>query len=293
MAKKITAKEKKPVTKEKKPVTKNNKEVDLKPWGLEVEAVAHSLSGNIAADIEKLLKKAVVEEALLRAAIKKLDKVVENPDSLPEEIDAAAASVKQYQADNIIYRAPLNVIHRDVQRLGSDDNPLPIICQHFILAAFRDEASASFPREFGLVIAGEKTTGLVGRGHLRKYIRVTPYHIFLYKDPEYKEMFEASDITVEGQQPVMDVKGFSYNEVMNGPIYFKFQMIFQPKGKFPGLANKDNVIQCLYQSTFRGLGGRRAANYGQWDILKATILEFSEPPFVIEGVKNERNSIPN
>jgi hypothetical protein len=250
------------------------------------------LSGNKAADIDKLLTKAIVEEALLKAAIKKLEKILENPDALPEEIEVAAADVKQHETDRGVYKSPLNVIHRDRQKLGNDENPIPIVAQHFILAAFRDEASAAFADEFNLATP-EKRKGRVGKAHMRKSINITPYHIFLYKDPECKEMFEDHDILIEGQQPVMDVKGFSRNEVITGPIYFKFRMIFVPKGKFPALADRELVLRCLHQSTFRGLGGRRAANYGQWEIIKAKIIEFTDPPFMIEGLSDERNSLPN
>ena len=139
----------------------------------------------------------------------------------------------------------------------------------------------------------EKRKGRVGKAHMRKYVQITPYHIFLHKDPDYKEMFRDADVTIEGQQPVTDVKGFSRNEILVGPLHFNFQMIFQPKGKFPVLGNRDLVLQCLHQSTFRGLGGRRAANYGQWEITKAKMIEFAQLPFAVEGVKDERNSLPN
>jgi hypothetical protein len=279
-------------SKETHVMAKKKDQLNFNPWSLEINAVAHSLSGNKAADIDKLLDKAIVEEALLKAAIKKLELLLENPDALPEEISAAAAEVKTYQKNHKTYKAPLNVIHRDKQKLGNDNGPLPFIAQHFILAAFRDEASSSFSDEFCLATQ-ENRKGRIGKAHMRKYIQITPYHIFLFKDPEYNTMFENSDIIVEGQQPVGDVKGFSNNEVIVGPIYFKFQMMFQPKGKFPPLGDRDLVLQCLYQSTFRGLGGRRAANYGQWEILKAKFIDLATLPFVVEGLDNERNSLPN
>jgi hypothetical protein len=160
------------------------------------------------------------------------------------------------------------------------------------LAAFRDTASASYPKEFGLATVTERK-GRVGKEHVRKYIEITPYHIFMYKDSDLANLYENKDIIIQGQQPVNQVKGFSQFEVINGPIYFKFQMFFHPEGKFPSFEDKDLVSKCLYQATFRGLGGRRAANYGQWKILEARLLNFEMPFKILDGGKrDERDSIP-
>lgn len=269
---------------------------DLNPWGLEVWAKAHSLSGNNAADIKPLLGRKIVVDALLKAAIRRLEIIIKNKDSLPEEIEAVAMEVKKYQKEQETYAAPLNVIDRDYQKQGSDGLPIPIISQHFIVAAFRDEISNSFPDEFLMAKVSEKE-GRIGREHLRKFLKIYLFHLHLFKDPEMTQLFEASDIVIEGQQPVMKVAGFSFNEVLWGPIYFKFRIIFHPKGKFPRLADRELVQQVLYQCTFRGLGGRRPANYGQWEILKARYVEFKQPFIIIEGKGGEeqdaRNTIPD
>jgi len=259
-----------------------SKKVDLTPWGLQIWGELHSLSGNNAADITKLLGRKIVVDALVKAAIRKLEIIIDNKDSLPEEIEAAALEVKEYQVEQETYNAPLNVIDRDYQKQDSDGKPIPIVAQHFIIAALRDEISNSFADEFLMAKVGD-VKGRVGKEHLRKFIKIYPFHLQLFKDPKMTQLFEACDIITEGQQPVMQVKGFSFNEVLWGPIYFMFRMIFHPKGKFPRLADRELVQQVLYQCTFRGLGGRRSANYGQWEIIKGKYIEYKKPFIMIVG----------
>lgn len=262
------------------------KQEKLLPWGLDISAMfIGDLSGNKAADIHKLLENSMVREALLKSSVKKLQIILDNPDSLPEELEAAAKEVEKYQG--IDYKAPLNIIWKDNQTLGSDDKPLPVIAQHFILASVRDTAADSYHDQYGLATAAERK-GKVGRQHLRKYIYVYPHHIFLYKDPDHKNLFESKDIVIEGQQPVgQAVKGFAQYEVLRAPIYFSFKIIFHPEGKFPQLADEDLVSKVLVQATLRGLGGRRAANYGQWKILEAKRISFSTPFKIIDGGEDD------
>lgn len=267
-------------------------EVSLVPWGMEVIGMAHSLSGNKADDIDKLIKKSIVQEALLKAAVKKLEAIMANKDCLPEEIEVAAAEVSQYQDVSADYKAPLNIIHKDEQRRGEDQLPLPVIPQHFIMGAFRDTASQSYADQFMLATISDRKNR-VAKEHLRKYIQITPFHIFMYKDKEMTQMIQGSDVFVEGQQPTQNVGGFARYEVIQGPIYFKFNMFFQPEGKFPCLADRELVCRCLYQATFRGLGGRRSANFGQWQVLSAKIIEMGKPFEIIDGGKGSaRDTTP-
>ena len=262
----------------------SKKKIQLQPWGLDISAMfTGNLSGNRAADIHKLIANPIVQDALLKASIKKLQAIMDEVDSLPEEIEVAAKEVEKYQGISTGYKAPLNVIWRDDQVMGSDNKPIPIIAQHFILAAFRDTAADSFHKEFMLATQTERK-GRVGRPHLRKYVQVLPHHIFLFKDPELEHLVESKDIIIEGQQPVgQAVRGFAQYEVLQGPLYFNFKMIFHPEGKFPALADQDLVAKTLYQATFRGLGGRRAANYGQWKILQAKKISFDKPFILVGG----------
>jgi hypothetical protein len=257
----------------------------LEPWGMEVTGIAYSLSGNKAADIDKLLSKSLVEEALLKAAIKKLEAVMDDDQSLPEEIEVAAAEVQKYQGVSVSYKAPLNIIHKDNQKLGKDELPIPVIPQHFIMGAFRDTASQSFADQYQLATLKDRKNR-VGKEHLRKYIQITPFHIFMFRDEKMEKMIESSDIFIEGQQPTPGAAGFARYEVITGPIYFKFNMIFQPQGKFPALADRNLVCMCLSQSTYRGLGGRRSANYGQWEIISAKEIDFKKPFEIMKGGKD-------
>ena len=85
-------------------------------------------------------------------------------------------------------------------------------------------------------------------------------------------MIEDSDIEMEGQNPVGDVKGFAEYETISAPAYFQFTMFFNPKGFFPNLKNKQLVIDCFEHMVHLGLGSRRGVNYGQWEVLNMELV---------------------
>lgn len=252
---------------------------DLSRWGLEIWGVLHSFAGNNAADINKIISgKGDVPKAILKAGLKRLEKITDNPDSLPEEIELAMEEVKQLEEANLDYEAPLVVIRKDEQDLGSDNLPLPMICAHYPKAAFRDEASNGYANDFRLATT-VKQAGRIGKEHMRKAVDVYPYHIGLYSDPEMTSRILASQITINGQQPVKNgVPGFSRYEGLVGPMYFKFNIIFKPKSQFPCLCwdNRELVKECLVGSAFRGFGGKRSANFGQWQIIQGRYIRFKE-----------------
>ena len=252
---------------------------DLSRWGLEIWGVLHSFAGNNAADINKIISgKGDVPKAILKASLIRLEKITVNPDSLPEEIELAIEEVRQEQETNLDYEAPLVVIRKDEQDLGSDDLPLPMICAHYAKAAFRDEASNGYADDFRLATT-VKQAGRIGKEHMRKALDVYPYHIGLYSDPEMTSRILASQITINGQQPVKNgVPGFSRYEGLVGPMYFKFNIIFKPMSQFPCFCwdNREVVKECLVGSAFRGFGGKRSANFGQWQIIQGRYIRFKE-----------------
>ena len=252
---------------------------DLSRWGLEIWGVLHSFAGNNAADINKIISgKGDVPKAILKASLIRLEKITVNPDSLPEEIELAIEEVRQEQETNLDYEAPLVVIRKDEQDLGSDNLPLPMICAHYVKAAFRDEGSNGYADKFRLATT-VKQTGRIGKEHVRKVLDVYPYHIGLYSDPKMTSRILASQITINGQQPVKNgVPGFSRYEGLVGPMYFKFNIIFKPMSQFPCFCwdNREVVKECLVGSAFRGFGGKRSANFGQWQVIQGRYIRFKE-----------------
>ena len=213
-----------------------------------------------------------------------MDKIVDNPDSLPEEIELAIEEVRQLEKANLDYEAPLVVIRKDQQDLGSDNLPLPMICAHYVKAAFRDEGSNGYANDFRLATV-IKQAGRIGKEHVKKALDVYPYHIGLFSDPDMTSRILASQITINGQQPVKNgVPGFSRFEGLVGPMYFKFNIIFKPKSQFPCFCwdNRELVKECLVGSAFRGFGGKRSANFGQWQIIKGKYIRFKESINIVD-----------
>jgi hypothetical protein len=252
---------------------------DLSRWGLEIWGVLHSFAGNNADDINKIITgKGDVPKAILKASLKRLEKIVDNPDSLPEEIELAIEEVRGLEKANLDYEAPLVVIRKDEQDIGSDELPLPMICAHYVIAAFRDEGSNGYANDFRLAKV-IKQAGRIGKEHVKKALDVYPYHIGLFSDPDMTSRILASQITISGQQPVKNgVPGFSRYEGLVGPMYFKFNIIFKPKSQFPCFCwdNRELVKECLVGSAFRGFGGKRSANFGQWQIIQGKYIRFKE-----------------
>jgi hypothetical protein len=250
---------------------------ELSPvWGIRVDAqMLSALSGSKADDIDPMLRNSELESILNELKLKKAKTIIESKDATPEEIELAILELQNMQNTWIKYKAPLNVLWRDNQA----DKPYPIIPQHFFIGAFRDTISEMFPELFNMFIRGsgketkaESSKG-AGKKHTRKQIQVFPVHIPMFRDPEHKIRIEEKDIKIEGQQPVEGGPGgFARYEVIEPPIYFRFNMIFQPNGKIKNLNDINLVTQALKVAAFRGLGGRRASNYGIWKFNDVTDL---------------------
>ena len=163
------------------------------------------------------------------------------------------------------YQAPLNVFPRDRQ-----NGQAPYIGAHSLFGGFRDCANYMFPKFFYQkgVVGGTKAPS---KKHLRKAVSIKPHHVFLYRgDVKIAEIDE-----VEGQQPVGEVKGFARYEVLRHPFKFSFKMLLCTTNTLFSefLGDKEKVVECLYQSSFHGQGGRRGAGYGEWKVTKHEIQD--------------------
>jgi len=286
--KKLAATMKKLTTAEKKLEETKKKQAELKVkkgveynregsemWGFKVKArTIGTLSGSKAEDIIALIGKPETDAKTIENKLlsKEAEMVIKKTNPLPEEIEAIRAELSNQTELRIGYSAPKNVFHRDRQVLGEDKKPVPCLGAHMVFGAFRTAASNSFPREFMIYTQLTNHKGWPSNKHMRKYVTLAEKHILLYKDPEMKKMICDSDIIVEGQNPVGDVKGFAQYETIIAPAYFQFTMFFNPKGMFPSLANKQLVIDCFEQSVYYGLGSRRGVNYGQWEVVNMEMV---------------------
>ena len=208
--------------------------------------------GAVPADIDPLVKKPSKDVASLIYQIAKteVELLLQKGD-----VQKAVESVKKYQEQGHEYAAPLNCFKRDNQNGGA-----PFMGAHSFIGAFRDSAIFLHPEAF----FQKKGDGKPARKHLRKFLTVRPFHVFLYRDGE--KIFNTDEI--EGQQPVGDaVKGFARYEVIHFPFLFDFNLTIIPKGPFAKfLGSVDEVISTLHHSTYMGIGSCRGANYGAWEI---------------------------
>ena len=240
-------------------------------WGFEVLAKTITpISGSKSDDIMSLVGRpsSGVKELLAKVVSREASMILGKTNPLQEELDFIKAEIEDKMDENSKYAAPLNVLHRDNQTMGSDGKPIVIIPQHQIFGAFRDTATDAFSGELRIYsMNGTAIKGWSSCKWLKGYVTVNPKHIRIYHDPEMTRPVLSSDIVIEGQQPTTGSKGFSRFEVTPSEVYFKFSFTFNPKGEFQNLANKELVIDCFQQSVIRGIGGRRGVNYGMWEVL--------------------------
>jgi hypothetical protein len=175
--------------------------------------------------------------------------------------DEAMTVLEKYREQQFEYSNPLNTFKKDQQNGG-----YPYQGAHCFLGAIRDSAAdmGIFYKKKGDILPSDK--------HFRKYVRVMPSHINLYRDG--KIITKPDEI--EGQQPVEDVKGFARYEVIRHPFTFSFNIQILVGGKFKDfLADQEKVIKTIYNSAFNGQGARRAAGYGGWKVVDAKVEDWS------------------
>lgn len=181
------------------------------------------------------------------------------------DTEGATNALKAYvDKEHAGYQAPVCRFKRDLQNGGC-----PYMGAHSFFGAFRDAADYMYPKSF--YQRGVKgMTKSPSKKHLRKLVNIKPHHVFFYRDGEKI----AKPDREEGQQPVGEVKGFSYYEVINHPFSFEFRLQINPTSKMftEILSDTDAIEKIIRQSSWHGQGACRSAGYGMWTIKQIEVV---------------------
>jgi hypothetical protein len=242
-----------------------------RPWNIHIKGVCETLSGNKPMDIDALVNKPKNEIEKLRLSMLSKQVDIINKTSRPsiEDMNTVSEAINSFQENAAIYACHLMSIHRDNQKLGPDNLPLPCIPQHFHIGAARSAIEYAFGEALGIWTHSSRGAGWLQMDVVAKHFKANPRHIFMYRDKEMtpESIATASDIYIEGQQPTPAVRGFAKDEVLDGPLYFQYTMTIVPTKALPMLTNEMLVFDIIDYAVMFGLGGRRTANYGMWKIL--------------------------
>ena len=193
---------------------------------------------------------------------------------------SAMSAIETYVDEKVKpYANPLNTFKKNkkVNNFFKRDEQVgdaPFMGAHWLFAAIRDSAKFIFPEAF----YGGGVKKAPSGNHFRKFVEVTPYHIFLHR-PTYDEnneniVKEIDDI--EKQQPSEKVGGFSQYEVIYTPLQFRAEVNVSPRGPFLKLLkDPDNMREIIQQARNHRLGTCRSAGYGTWDFVKLKVKEGS------------------
>jgi hypothetical protein len=251
-----------------------------RPWTISVVGECECLSGSKPKDIDPMINKPKtdVEKLRLNMLAKQVEILQKTSKPSVEDMNSVSQSINSYQEEVAIYSCNLMSIWRDNQRFGRDNLPLPCIPQHFIPGAINNAIQISFGDALGIWTRATPSPGWAQIDQVSKHFKVFPRHIFMYRDLSFdpKSIVTASEIYIEGQQPTPTVRGFAKDEVLDGPLYFKFTLKIIPSKTLPNLTNRRLVADILDFAASFGLGGRRTANYGMWKILDVKVGEERE-----------------
>lgn len=176
------------------------------------------------------------------------------------DVKGAWEAIKKYQDSEFEYANPLNCFQRDNQ-----NGKKPYIGAHAVFGAFRDAAKFLYPTHFYQNKKGQ--TQKPSAKHFRKFVQVRPIHIFLHRPDLSNGTIDTVD-EIQGQQPIGEVRGFARYEAIFAPFQFQFQLSINPKGPFEKLLSKKSTVEeLIHQATLHGLGGGRAAGFGQWKVI--------------------------
>ena len=159
------------------------------------------------------------------------------------------------------YQAPVCRFKRDLQ-----NGKCPYMGAHSFFGAFRDAADYLYPKSF--YQRGVKgMTKAPSKKHLRKVVKVMPHHVFFFRGGDKLENPDHE----EGQQPVGEVKGFAYYEVIKHPFTFEYRLQINPTTKMFSefLNDPEKVLNVIKQSSWHGQGACRSAGYGMWRVTSA------------------------
>jgi len=167
------------------------------------------------------------------------------------------------------FDAPLCVFAKDMQN-GAN----PYIGAHCFFGAFRNRAQVlcwEFFYQKGMKGFANKPSAK----HLRRQVNIRPNHVFLYRPDLDGEIITGADY-IDGQQPVGEVKGFARYEVIQPPFAFRFSIDVDPRSEkyFEKLlSDQDQVVQIVGSMWREGLGARRSAGHGYWEIVSMEIVD--------------------
>lgn len=238
-------------------------------WGVEVvgQGLA-SCSGAVPFSIQQLVEKP--NSNLVALKLKILDKTVEMH-LQAGDVASATKCVEIYEAEekkmDATYRVSPNVFKRDKQAGGL------YLGAHCFFGAFRD-AIGKLNRMYYQVASDRGV--YPSDKHLREYVRVLPNHVFFYRDG--KRIMEPDRI--DEQQPCGGVRGFATYEVIDPPFTFSYMLQVVVCGEKntmvfgPVLSDKDKVMRGITASSFNGIGARRSANFGAWEVVSMKLKEF-------------------
>lgn len=181
------------------------------------------------------------------------------------ETEKATEALQFYiNAEHEGYQAPVCRFRRDLQN-GSD----PYMGAHSFFGAIRDAADYMYP-EFFYQRGVKGMTKSPSKKHLRKVLNIKPHHVFLYRDG--KKIISPDG--EEGQQPVADVRGFAYYEIIRHPFNFEFKIQINPTTKIFSdlLSDADKISKVIKQSAWHGQGACRSAGYGMWNVKSIEII---------------------
>ena len=216
------------------------------------------IRGGVPDDCNKLVQKQSkdVSELVFKIMAAEVEKLLQTGDT-----EAAMAAVDTYASERINpYNNPLNVFKRDNQ-----NNSYPYMGAHWLFGAIRDSAKFIHPEAF----YGGGVKGAPSADHFRKFVDVTPYHIFFHR-PEYEKnnanIVDGVD-GIDNQQPSKKVGGFSRYEYIEAPVQFCARVSVSPRGPFSKLLeDPDNMREIIQQARNHRLGSCRSAGYGNWII---------------------------
>lgn len=214
---------------------------------------ASPMSGSVTSDFSGLIKEG--DKNIKRLLFDVLEETVKQM-CQAGRVEEALESIKAYQEKQFEYSCPLLIFRRDRQCGDS-----PYIGAHMAWGAIHEAMKRSFGEEVGLYKKGK--TGGVTHTELAHHVKVRPNHIFLCR-PDGSTIMKPDRI--DDQLPSPEVRGFTRYEVIEPPFNFSFSVLIDACEPFPALADEDLMQAIIRRAKYHGLGSRRAAGFGDWEI---------------------------
>lgn len=230
-------------------------------FGIEVKGSGVSpMSGSVASDFSGLIKEG--DKNIKRLLFEVLEETVKQM-CQAGKVEEALEAIKTYQEKQFEYACPLLVFRRDKQT-----HDAPYVGAHMVWGAIHEAMKRSFGAEVGLYKKGK--TGGVTHTELAHHVKIQPHHILLYR-PDGNVIFGPDRI--DDQLPSPEVRGFTRYEVIEPPFKFMFSVLVDGCEPFPALADADLIQAIIKRAKYHGLGSRRAAGFGDWEIEEMKVVD--------------------